>query len=165
MFEVYSLKKDLYGLNVYKGDTHIHSTASDGLNSPLEVALRYYAAGFDYIALTDHHVYDQSEKLSKKICSLMRDFYVYPGEEVHNREMGYFHIINLGSEKSVNDLINLNPDNLFEEIRKTEDKIAAENDLPEELDKTEFAFRYWISQKIKEFGGTSILLPSVLGCL
>lgn len=157
VFEVYSLKPDLYALNPYKGDTHIHSTASDGRNTPDEVAEAYYAAGYDYIALTDHHVYRESAKLSEKIASVMRDFYAYPGEEVHNRGMGYFHIINFGAEKSVNELINADPDRLFAEVTQNRSGIAKKYGLPEGLDKSEFAFRLWVSEKIRESGGVSVL--------
>ena len=155
-FEVYSLKQDLYELNPYKGDTHIHSTASDGLFTPSEVAQLYYEAGFDYIALTDHHVYEQSAKLSQKI-SILSDYHVFAGEEVHNRGMGYFHIINFGAHQSVNETINADPDKLFEMVAQTKDELAVEYNLPAHLDKKEFAFRYWVSQKIREFGGISVL--------
>ena len=60
-FEIYSLLSDLYALNAYKGDGHIHSTASDGLSSPLDTACAYYAAGLDYISLTDQHKYAPSQ--------------------------------------------------------------------------------------------------------
>ena len=45
-------------------------------------------------------------------------FKVYPGEEVHNRGMGYFHIINMGANASVNEIINADPDGVFESIAK-----------------------------------------------
>ena len=156
-FEVYSLQPDLYKLNPYKGDTHIHSTASDGLFTPSEVAELYYEAGFDYIALTDHHVYEQSAKLSQKISAVMSDYVVYPGEEVHNRGMGYFHIINFGAGQSVNEIINADPDGLFARVAETANQLAEKYNLPPQLDKCEFAFRYWVAQKIREYGGLSVL--------
>lgn len=155
-FELYSLKEDLYRLNAYKGDTHVHTTASDGLSSPLDTMIAYYAAGFDYIAITDHHTYRDSAELARKVHGL-KHFHVYPGEEVHNRGMGYFHIIGFGAEKSVNELINPREDELFAEICSAKNEIAQRYGLPEGLDKSEFAFRVWVSQKIREFGGISVL--------
>ncbi len=38
----------------YKGNTHTHTTNSDGRVSPEECAAQYRAAGYDFIALTDH---------------------------------------------------------------------------------------------------------------
>ena len=155
--EIYSLKSDLFALNPYKGDGHIHSTASDGLSSPIDTAIAYYAAGFDYMALTDHHKYAPSAALSKQFSAAGADFKVYAGEEVHNRDMGYFHIINFGATDSVNDIINADPDGVFAAATKNADEIADKYALPDYLDKKEFAFRVWVSQKIREFNGVSVL--------
>ena len=38
----------------YKGNLHTHTTNSDGRMSPEEVISRYQAAGYDFLALTDH---------------------------------------------------------------------------------------------------------------
>jgi len=40
----------------YKGNTHIHSTASDGGKTPLELAAMYASVGYDFLFLTDHWV-------------------------------------------------------------------------------------------------------------
>lgn len=40
----------------YKGNTHIHTTGSDGQWSPEEAIARYQDAGNDFIAVTDHNV-------------------------------------------------------------------------------------------------------------
>jgi hypothetical protein len=40
----------------YKGNLHTHSTRSDGAKSPGEVIAAYRAAGYDFLALTDHFV-------------------------------------------------------------------------------------------------------------
>jgi hypothetical protein len=39
-----------------KGQVHLHSTASDGGLTPAELGARYGAAGYDFLALTDHWV-------------------------------------------------------------------------------------------------------------
>ena len=39
----------------YKGNLHTHTTQSDGVLDPEEVVSRYRAAGYDFLALTDHH--------------------------------------------------------------------------------------------------------------
>jgi hypothetical protein len=39
----------------YKGQTHDHSTRSDGELAPSEVVARYADLGFKFIAITDHH--------------------------------------------------------------------------------------------------------------
>ena len=47
-------------MKFYKGNTHAHSTQSDGRLSPEEVFETYHAAGYDFLALTDHwHVAEE----------------------------------------------------------------------------------------------------------
>jgi hypothetical protein len=41
-----------------KGGLHSHSTRSDGEDKPEEVIRHYYANGYDFMALTDHRVYN-----------------------------------------------------------------------------------------------------------
>ena len=43
-------------MRFYKGNTHAHSTQSDGRLSPEEVFETYHSAGYDFLALTDHWV-------------------------------------------------------------------------------------------------------------
>ena len=38
----------------YRGNTHCHTTRSDGRRSPEEVIALYREAGYDFLALTDH---------------------------------------------------------------------------------------------------------------
>ncbi len=48
------MKLFIPGRRFYKGNTHAHSTASDGRLSPEEVFEAYHDAGYDFLALTDH---------------------------------------------------------------------------------------------------------------
>ncbi len=157
VIEIYSLEEDLYKLTPFKGDTHLHTTESDGLFTPIETVAAYYEAGFDYMAITDHHKYAGSAKMAATMDKIAKHFKVYPGEEVHNRGMGYFHIINFGASASVNEIINADPDGVFEKITQNAAEIKKQYTLPDSIDEKEFAFRLWVSQKIREFGGLSVL--------
>ncbi len=44
----------LAGKRLFKGNLHLHTTFSDGLKTPKEAADIYEAAGYDFIAVTDH---------------------------------------------------------------------------------------------------------------
>ena len=156
-FEIYSLEEDLYKLTPFKGDTHLHTTESDGLFTPTETVSAYYEAGFDYMAITDHHKYAGSAKMAATMDKIAKYFKIYPGEEIHNRGMGYFHIINFGASSSVNEIINVDPDGVFEKITQNAAEIKKQYVLPDSIDEKEFAFRLWVSQKIREFGGLSVL--------
>ncbi|NRA40089.1 MAG: PHP domain-containing protein [Planctomycetes bacterium] len=61
----------------YAGNTHCHTTNSDGDSSPAHVAHCYQNAGFDFVSITDHnHITDPSE------CAVSNpDFLVIPGSE------------------------------------------------------------------------------------
>ena len=41
-----------------KGNLHTHTTRSDGRGTPEEVVLKYIAHGYDFLALTDHRLYN-----------------------------------------------------------------------------------------------------------
>ena len=41
-------------MKFFKGNTHAHSTMSDGRLSPEEVFETYQSSGYDFLALTDH---------------------------------------------------------------------------------------------------------------
>ncbi|MYD95309.1 MAG: hypothetical protein F4Y02_16835, partial [Chloroflexi bacterium] len=40
----------------YRGNLHAHSTNSDGAKSPADAVAWYRDAGYDFMALSDHHV-------------------------------------------------------------------------------------------------------------
>ena len=41
-----------------KGNLHCHTTRSDGTVTPEEVVRAYYERGYDFLAITDHHLYN-----------------------------------------------------------------------------------------------------------
>jgi hypothetical protein len=61
---IYSLKEDLYERRPLKGDLHIHTTVSDGCESPEMVSVYYRKAGHDFIALTDHNAYNAAKDVN-----------------------------------------------------------------------------------------------------
>jgi hypothetical protein len=50
--------------NWYKGNTHCHTTISDGKVAPEEVVEIYKAHGYSFLAITDHNIYDYSAQFS-----------------------------------------------------------------------------------------------------
>lgn len=59
----------------YKGNLHTHTTRSDGAFPPKLVVEFYRRFGYDFISITDHHVYTNDPSLSTE------DFIVLPGIE------------------------------------------------------------------------------------
>lgn len=63
----------------YKGNTHTHTTESDGDSSPEYVARWYKDHGYDFLVLSDHNVFTDPATLSHLVDST---FLLIPGEEV-----------------------------------------------------------------------------------
>lgn len=53
-----------------KGNTHSHSTVSDGALTPEELTQGYLTAGYDFLSMTDHNVLVPHEELSGELIQL-----------------------------------------------------------------------------------------------
>lgn len=102
---LYALDEDLYDLVPLRGNTHLHSCFSDGLEEPLQHLGAALKQGFDYIALTDHNNYEGSVKakymLSKlEFTDIVNRLTVLNGEEF-SCDYQPMHIISLGATEAV----------------------------------------------------------------
>lgn len=145
---VYSLLPDLYNRRALKCDFHVHSNISDGSESPALTAAGYRKGGYDVLALTDHHAYN-SGKFANEVFDFATDFKILCGEEVHNGYLGHFHMVNLCSEKSVNEVYLNDP----ERIEKEVSELAKEVKVPEGLSEREYLHRVWLYREAKKSGG------------
>ena len=153
-FRVYAVEEDLAALRAFKGDTHLHSNRSDGEGTPFEVACDYRAAGYDFIAITDHHRYAPSLEGKAAVEQWTKAFRVFKGEEVHNRDMGYFHIINFDGDFSVNEVVETRDEYVQDEVQK----ILAKGDIPDTVaDKYDCAYRIFVAEQIQKGGGLAIM--------
>lgn len=152
VFSIYALEEDLYDTMPFRGDLHIHSDHSDGIGSLCEVMSAYRENGYDFICITDHHKYYPSVKAKEMFENVDTGLTIFPGEEVHNCDMGYFHIINFNGKYSVNEVIESD----YENLKKKLCKAAKEISVPESIDPYEFVFRKWICDEIRKSGGKAI---------
>ena len=150
---IYAVDSDLSVLKCFKGDTHLHTCRSDGTGTPFEVATGYRAQGFDFICVTDHHKFEPSLEAKAEIEPLTDVYKVFSGEEVHNKNMGSIHIVNFGGEKSVNELIENNPEYVENQIQE----IIKERNLSTLFDPYTAAFRIFVAGQIRKAGGVAIL--------
>jgi predicted metal-dependent phosphoesterase TrpH len=149
---LYSLFEDLYARRPYKGDFHVHSSASDGKECPEITAANYRKNGFDFYSLTDHGRYWPSVQCKAYYDAKSVDFKVFHGEEVHSPG-NHVHIINFGARYSVNELFQKDPDTYDREVREILDTIT----VPEGIKSGyEYAACLWVFRKIKEAGGLAI---------
>lgn len=151
-FGIYALYSDLFGTMPYRGDMHMHTTASDGLGTIAQLTSSYRQMGLDFICITDHHKYYPSVEAIKMFDGVECGLTILPGEEVHNCDMGYIHIINLGGKYSVNELVEADYKNLCATLKKEAGKIK---DLSE-IDAFDFVMRKWICDEIRKSGGKAI---------
>jgi len=63
----------------YRGNTHAHTTMSDGDSPPEEVAQWYKAHGYHFLVLSDHNVFTDPKRLARLVDST---FLLIPGEEL-----------------------------------------------------------------------------------
>lgn len=123
-FQIYALAEDLFELNPYKGDMHMHSFCSDGSESPAYVAASCRMHGMDFMALTDHKLYAPSLEAIKTMQDFNCDMLVLPGEEIH-LPGNPTHIVNFGGSSSVNDLAFGNEEQFQKEIKKIHERNSA----------------------------------------
>lgn len=157
---LYALEDDLFELNSYKGDTHLHTCRSDGEGTPFEVACNYRAAGYDFIAITDHHKFEPSLEAQQEIKELTNEFFVFRGEEVHNKGMGYFHIINFNGESSINEIIETDDNYVESELNR----ILSENDFSMLSDPRSVAYRIFVAEHIRKANGVAIMAHPFWEC-
>ena len=149
---LYAVDEDFARLRPFKGDTHLHSCRSDGEATPFEVSIAYRRRAFDFIAITDHHRYAPSLEGRDAINALTKYFTVFPGEEVHNKDMGYFHIINFNGSSSVNTIIETDD----EYVNSALEDIKKNTQFPENVDKDNCAYRIFVANEIRRSGGLAI---------
>lgn len=151
-FGIYALANDLFGTLPYRGDMHMHTTCSDGLGTIAQLTSACRQMGLDFICITDHHKHYPSIEAIKMFEGADTGLTILPGEEVHNCDMGYIHIVNLGGRSSVNELIENDYEGLCKTLKKEAEKITE----LDEIDAFDFVMRRWICDRIREAGGKAI---------
>ena len=85
----------------YRGNTHTHTTNSDGDSSPLNVANRYKQLGYNFVVITDHNRLTDVDALNAEI-GVADQFLVMRGTEVTDNWNGKpVHINSLNNTSNV----------------------------------------------------------------
>ena len=150
---VYSLDSDLYGLRGYKGELHCHTYESDGIQDVAHTVGNYRAAGYDFLAITDHYITMSAEKAMAMPLVQASGVTTLLGEECHV-PTEQIHVVHIGGSASVNAYFREHPEAAKAEMMAIHDEL---NNLPANIDKVDYAWRVWIARKAAEFGGISIL--------
>jgi len=174
---IYAVEKDLAGRKPLIGDLHVHTTISDGAQSPEIVAAIYRENGYDFTAISDHKRFRGSLNARETYKDIKTDFLIVQGEEVHSPD-SYVHIINFGSNYSVaalwegNDqskevgddpvyraLPGVTPPDMITEAQYFEevDEISKGlGDIPEGVNGFQYAASVWVFNKIRQAGGLGV---------
>ena len=91
------LRYDTSG-NWYKGNTHIHSNASDGGKNFSELADLYDSEGYDFLFRTDHWVTSDTASDTESFPLLWIDGIELDGKD---KDGTYFHVVCLGKLKNI----------------------------------------------------------------
>ena len=151
---VYALENDLYSKKVMKGDLHLHTTFSDGLESPEHRAVQARNNGFDFIAITDHNGYHGSTYLIEKMKGCPNNMVFIKGEEVHAKSCPV-HILSLGASEAIAPFVTKIDD---EQSRKLENlKKRFETKLAGNVNCDAFVAAMNVFEKIHQAGGLSVL--------
>ena len=152
---VYALEDDLYALRPLKGDTHVHSCRSDGVETPAVVAANYRAAGFDFMALTDHRKFDPSVEAIEAYRGIRLGMTQMHGEEVHSPDT-YLHIVHFGGDYSVNQIFNDDKEKFLREVAEIDREQGDAIPFTDERGRFVYASALWCAREIRRAGGIAI---------
>jgi hypothetical protein len=149
-FRLFALEPDLYQRRPFKGDFHMHTHHSDGVESPAYVAASCRKIGMDFMAITDHGRYFPSLEAVQAFEGVATDLRIYPGEEVHPPD-NRVHILNFGGSFSVNELFK--QDRYRSEVQIIADRLSG---FPDGVDRYPYASCVWCYEQIRAGGGLGV---------
>lgn len=152
-FRVYSVEEDLYGLRPYKGDFHMHTHRSDGVESPAYAAGVSRRVGLDFMAVSDHHWYDGSIEAQRAFADAPVDLRIYPAEEVHTPD-NPIHIVSFGANAGITELYREDDSEYRAEVDALMESLPP---TPDDVNRFHYAACVWAVEKIHERDGIAML--------
>lgn len=151
-FHVYSLADDLYRLRPYKGDFHMHSHYSDGVESPAYVAGACRRAGLHFMALTDHRHYASSILARDAFAGVPVDLRIYPGEEVHSPD-NPVHIVSFGANAGITEFYREDQATYRKEVAALMESLPA---TAAGVNRFQYAACRWVVDRIRARNGMAM---------
>ena len=152
-FHIYSLDEDLYALRPYKGDFHMHSHRSDGVESPAYMAGASRRAGLHFMGLSDHRAYAASLEAQAAYAGVPVDLGIHPAEEVHTPD-NPVHILSFGANAGITEYYREDETAYREEVTALMESLPP---TPPAVNRFHYAACVWATQHIRERGGMSML--------
>lgn len=157
--KVFCAEKDLWERTPVRGNTHCHVCFStDGHEDPVIAASLYRKAGYDFLAITDHHKIDGSVYAVEHCRNIPTEMALFYGEEVHVPN-AYLHIVNIGARMDDGNGLDVYYHSHEDEVNSQVEKIVSEirGSLPEGVEPYDYAWRKWTADMIHEKGGAAII--------
>lgn len=156
---VFCAEDDLYRRTPMRGNTHCHTFRSpDGHEDPYLAAAFYRRAGFDFLAITDHHSEEGSVDAIRAARDIPSEMALYPGEEVHVPNP-YIHAVNIGALMEggvgLESWYRGHREETDARVRAIAEEYASR--LPEGIEPMDFAWRKWIADTVRENGGIAVI--------
>lgn len=168
---VYALEEDMRGRYPYRGDLHIHTSGSDGKQSPAIAVANYRKNGYDFMVISDHRRYYPSLEAIDAYKDVPHEMNIVYGEEIHLPDNDV-HIVNFGGKYSVNGLWDASAQNqesrrravidnpppvlTLEQYKAEVEALIPELHIPEEIDQFTYACCVWIFNHIRNGEGLGI---------
>lgn len=119
------------GYQWYKGNTHCHSTISDGGSAPNKVVKAYHDRGYNFLLITDHNFLGDIDTI-KMPLPLREDFLMIPGEEVTDQKAVHTTAFNISRYVPFS-----NDPNQETDYEKRQEEIIKARNTPVEYTKSE----------------------------
>lgn len=166
----FAVGNELAEMLPFKGDLHMHTTHSDGTRSAAYMVAKSREKGMDFIAMTDHRVYEASLEARHFAAENGLPTIVFRGEEV-NYPLGIGHIVSLNADRSVSEQFTLHETDspkdtadairqatfMIDQMRPLYGEEVASMDLPESVDRDLFLWSYGVAREIQKAGGLAII--------
>jgi len=147
---VYAVEDDLYHLRPLKGELHTHTYYSDGKDGLAMTPSDYREAGYDFVAITDHHRMFPSELAADLYKDVAVEMNIVKGEEIHAPGTS-LHIVNIGGESVCSQYIK-DPEGYEQEVTDIESTLTH---VPE-LYRRRTAIARWACEKVHKSNGIAI---------
>lgn len=119
-FAVYALEDDLFELRPYKGDLHLHTNRSDGMETPEHMLCACRERGLDFFAITDHNRFEPSLEAIAALEKVPNRMVAFKGEEVHagcddpREALCPVHILSLDADYAISPFTSFQTDESYE---------------------------------------------------
>ena len=151
---VYALEADLLKRKVAKGELHMHTTYSDGLESPEHRIVTARKMGHDFVGITDHNSAGGSARAIAILNKIPNSMVALRGEEVH-ADFCPIHILALGANRPIAPEVTRRSQALLAQLAEIE--AAYRPELPDHVDARSFAAAIDVFRRIRQAGGISVL--------